>query len=138
MTPDRVFMQRLKELDPRLGCEFNRDTEHFYITYAKAWGPAVPILAVVDSINGGFRQPDNRELIALQQSDLTKECMSTKLDRAEKYMYDERARIRKQRREGFRDRTKDDKLQLMRALSGRTKANRPFRQVTPVAKGKVF
>lgn len=135
---DSSFMRRLKNLDPKLGCEFDRDTERFFITYARAVGPPVPVLVVKNAVNGGFRHPDNREIIALQKGDLTKKSLDSRLAETAKYMEDVRTKTCKDRRTNIRDYTKDDKLQLMRAINPSSKANRPFRQITPKVIGKIF
>ena len=135
---DSSFMRRLKELDPKLGCEFDRDTERFFITYSRAVGPPVPVLVVKNAINGGFRHPDNREIISLQKGDLTRESLDSRLTKTAHYMENVRAKTRKDRRSNIRDMTKDAKLQLMRATNPSSKANRPFRQIAPKVTGKIF
>ena len=136
-TPDSGFMRKLKELDPKLGCEFDYDTEVFFITYERATGRPVPIL-IVKNVDGSFRQPDDREIKALHEGDRKRVDQATYLAKAAKYMEDARAKTARDRKSNIRDYTKDDKIQLMRALNPNSKANRPFRQIAPKVTGKVF
>ncbi len=140
--PDRSFINRLHSLDPKLGCMFNRDIECFVITYDRAVGPPAPILAVRDTLSGGFRAPDQRDIITLQEGDLARESMESRLNKSAKRSEELELQAIKKRRENIRDWTKDDKIQLMRAtgrIHGRGgKAVRPFRQIPTKARGKVF
>ena len=112
--PDRSFLNELKRTDKRLGCRFNGQT--FVITYERPQGDAVPIMSVRDQA-GGFRQPDQRDIVKLKQSDLAREDYREKFMRMGKmseYLTDQEKRRRK-RKENFRDMTKDSKRQLRRA-----------------------
>ena len=71
INPDRVFMQRLKELDKKLGCRFVPSHQHFIITYERPIGSPATLM-VVKRDDGGFRQPDNRDINTLCKYDLSK------------------------------------------------------------------
>jgi hypothetical protein len=111
-TPDRAFMADLKRLDKALGIKFNG--EHFVITY-KVPNGSVNIWRVVAG-DGGFRQPDHRDIEILQQSNIERESPEEKQKRVEQYMEAIRAADRKRSRENIRDWTKDGKIQLQRAF----------------------
>ena len=137
--PDRHFMKKLKNLDPKLGCEFNRNTEKFNITFDRVGRPAV-VLFPVKSESGGFRQPDQRELTVLGESDLERVGMRDRLNKTSKYMADYRDKQAVDAKNNIRDMTKDGKIQLMNAIgrAGGGKHNSTFRRVKPKTKGKVF
>jgi hypothetical protein len=127
-TPDRAFMAQLKTMDKALGIKFNG--EHFVITYQARAGLCVNIWKVVAG-DGGFRQPDRRDLEILQQSNIEKESPEEKQQRVERYMETVRAKDRKNAKEMLRDRTKDDKIQLFNAFGkiAGGKHNSAFRRV---------
>jgi hypothetical protein len=137
---DRSFMKKLKVLDPKLDCVFNRDTEKFNITFQRATGKAVPIIQV-SSEYGGYRQPDRRELTILGDSDMEKHSRRKHLNKASKYAQDYREKSEKDDRSNIRDMTKDGKIQLKQAfgrLAGAGKENATFRRIERKSKGKVF
>lgn len=138
--PDRVFMRRLKALDKRLGCEYAWGHGHFVITYKRANGDDVPLF-IVEAEDGGFRQPDRRDLDFLMKADLERESIRERLDRTAKYMEDVRAQKRRTVKNEIRDMTKDSKIQLSSILSrmaGGGKGNATFRRITHKPKGQVF
>jgi len=139
-VPNRVFMERLKKLDKRLGCEYVKSHGHFVINYQRPYGQPVPI-TMVKADNGGFRQPDNRDLDFLKQGDLEREDMKTKLQKSAKYMEDVREKAKRDAKDNIRHMTLDGKIQLANNLSriaGGGKGNATFRRVTPKSKGEVF
>ena len=112
--PDRSFLNELKRTDKRLGCRFNG--EFFVLTYERPQGDAVPIMSVRGE-NGAFRQPDQRDIVKLKASDLAREDYREKFMRMGKmseYLTDQEKR-RRNRKENFRNMTKDSKRQLRRA-----------------------
>lgn len=132
------FLRSLKTLDRRLDCVFRREHEHFVITYDRGWGDPVNIL-LVQAESGGFRQPDNRELAALSEGDMCNQRVQDRLAKAAKYMQDVRDKDFRDRRDMIRNRTKDDKIQLMDKFqhaygSGKHKA--AFRPITYRGKSK--
>jgi hypothetical protein len=137
--PDRIFMERLKQLDPKLGCKFVPEHEHFVITYARPIGEPVNVW-LIKGDDGGFRHPDERDLRKLASSDLHRVPIKERLKEAAQYMERDREQRRRKRREEIRDRTKDDKLQLMRAAAQLDSAsggkhNQAFRRVDLKPKG---
>ena len=139
-VPDRTFMKRLRSLDRNLDCYYERSHGHFVITYRRAIGQPVPLF-IVQGDDGGFRQPDQRDINKLHESDLHREDLKNRLQKTAKYMEAVRRKKRKQARELFRDRTKDDKLQLMQAFgraANTSKSNSAFRRIKLKPRGKVF
>lgn len=142
INPDRVFMKDLKRLDKNLGCYFEQAHKHFVITYQRPFGEPIPLF-MVKADDGGFRQPDQRDLVRLYMSDTHKydNAVRDHLRHVTNYMEDYRNRMRKQSRESIRDMTRDDKIQLMHVfgkLYGGGKGNSAFRRVAPRTRGKVF
>jgi hypothetical protein len=137
--PDRDFVARLKKLDPKLGCKFVPEHEHFVITYARPVGEPVNVW-LIQAEGGGFRHPDERDLRKLQESDLQRVPMKDRLKEAALYMERDREHRRRKRKEEIRDRTKDDKIQLMRAAAqfdsaSGGKHNQAYRRVDLKPKG---
>ena len=126
--PERSFVDQIKRMDKALGIKFNG--EHFVITYQVPNGPCVSIWKVAGA-DGGFRQPDRRDIEILQQSNIEKETPDEKQFRVRRYMEAERERDRKRAREMIRDRTKDDKIQLANAFAkvAGGKHNSSFRRI---------
>ncbi len=137
--PDSHFMDKLHTLDPKLGCEFNKNTEKFNITYQRATGNPVPIIQV-SSDRGGYRQPDRRELHVLGEGDMCKTDRTTFLNKASKYCSDYREKEARTNSDNIRNMTKDNKNQLSssfgKLLGG--KHNSTFRRIEEKPKGKVF
>jgi len=141
-TPDRVFMKRLKAMDKKLDCLFFREHEHFVVTYDRACGMKAPLF-MVKRDGGEFRQPDERDLQVLFDSDCSKsgESMTHRLNKmayaSEQFKNDKRAKAS----EAIRELTLDNKNQLVNA-TGKAhnlgKFNSTYRRVTPRSKGKVF
>lgn len=136
-SPDRVFMQDLKRLDPRLGCHYEAGHHHFVITYKRAVGGSVPILLIKDD-NDGFRQPDKRDLIKLFESDTHRVDAKAQIKHAADYMEKSRETERKKTRDDIRNMTKDDKLQLAPRMARLTggKFNSTFRRIALKQRGK--
>lgn len=112
--PDRSFLNELKRTDKRLDCRFNG--QFFVLTYERPCGGNVPIMSVRGE-GGGFRQPDQRDIMKLKESDLAREDYREKFMRMGKmseYLTDQEKR-RRNRKENFRDMTKDGKRQLQKA-----------------------
>lgn len=137
--PDRAFMDRLNNLDKRLGCKYDGTHEHFVVNYQRPFGQPIPIFAVMND-SGGFRQPDNRDLDYLSSGDLEREDMKTKFQKSAFYMERVREKAKKDAHDSFRDATKDDKIQLMNSFGKLVggKNNSPFRRIKTKSKGKVF
>lgn len=137
-VPDRVFVQRLKEIDPRLDCVFNTVSQRFTITYERAHGGAIAIIAICDK-KGGFRHPDARDIKALHEADLHRVGAKERFQRAAQYMEKHRQKKRRESRENLRDMTKDSKVQLAQRytrLAGWGKGNSAFRRIDPPKRGR--
>lgn len=122
-TPDRGFMRKLKELDPHLGCHYETGHQHFVITYRRAIGTPVPIL-LIEGPGGGFRHPDDRDIAKLQEGDTHRVPVRDRLAIVSKYMEDDRERRRAAFKDDIRNRTKDDKIQLSKALGRLTNVSK--------------
>jgi len=138
--PDRSFLNELKRTDKRLGCRFNGQT--FVITYERPTGGSVPIMSVREE-NGGFRQPDQLDIMKLKASDLAREDYREKFNRMGKMSehLTEQEKARRKRKETFRDMTKDNKISLKQAFGKAgniSKSNSAFRRISPKSRGKVF
>ena len=136
-TPDRVFMQDLKRLDPKLGCYYEENHHHFVITYKRPIGEEVPLMMVKDE-NNGFRHPDRREIETLKASDTQRVPMESRLKKSAKYMEAEREKSRKKARDDIRDHTKEDRRQLapkFARLTNTGKFNSTFRRIDLKPKG---
>lgn len=134
-TPDRSFMTDLKRLDKALGIKWNG--KHFVITYTVPTG-TVNIWRVVAG-DGGFRQPDHRDIEILQQANIERESPKEKEQRVRQYMDAIRDQDRRHSREMFRDMTKDGATGLMQRL-GRLaggKCNSAYRRIPTIGKSNV-
>lgn len=140
-TPDHGFIRKLKEIDSKLDCFFNQDGPFVVVTYKRATGEPATIYTV-KADDGGFRVPDQRDIDKIRQGDMNRSSIKERLGKTAKYMEDREAKIKKDAHDNIMDATKDNKIQLMREYgriySPGGKGNRPFRQLTPKPKGKVF
>lgn len=129
VRPDPSFTRQLRMIDKRLGCKFNGD--HFVITFKTEKYGAVNIWKVA-SESGGFRQPDRRELEIIRESDLERLGPKERFNLVLAHMEGTKDRRDKSIREEMRNRTKDGKIQLMRAFAnavGAGKNNATFRRI---------
>lgn len=129
IQPDSSFMKKLKALDKRLGCRFNRDSQRFVITFSRGYGRPLALFMVKDGEGAGtFRQPDDRDIEFLQKHDMEKTTLRERLNEVSKYMEDTRRKRKEEVSNEIRDRTKDDKIQLMSAMTRPTnpKAGRGY------------
>ena len=136
-----TFPKRLKEIDRDLNCVFNA-TLHRFVIHQKTDNPAIPNapICVVQTEQGNFRHPDQRDISFLQQADIRKEGPKVRMKRVAHYMIDEREKDRKNAKDMIREQTVDNKNQLIGAfsrLSG-AKGNSAFRRVKDKARGKVY
>ncbi|OEU68507.1 MAG: hypothetical protein BBJ57_07455 [Desulfobacterales bacterium PC51MH44] len=139
-VPDRVFMQDIKKMDPKLGCKFEPAHGHFVVTYARDVGSPVPI-CMVKGKNGGFRQPDKRDVDFIKSGDRNNVDVETRLKKSAQYMERVREKDQKDAKSNIRDMTKDSKNQLMNKFSrlgGGGKGNSTFRRIKPKLKGTVY
>ena len=129
VRPDRSFMRQLHLLDKRLGVKFNGT--HFVITCTTERFGEVNIWKVADE-RGGFRQPDQRELDMLRECDVERVGPGEKFNLVTEYMRQFRQDARDHAKQEIRDRTKDDKIQLVHSFSklyGSGKGNSAFRRI---------
>lgn len=134
-APDLGFMNELKRLDKALGIKFNG--KHFVITY-KVPNGVVNIWRVVAG-DGGFRQPDRRDIEILQQSNIERESPEEKQERVKRYMEAIRAADKKRSRQNMRDWTKDGKIQLHSAFArcyDGGKHNSAFRRIPIIGQSR--
>lgn len=140
-NPDRVFLQRLKSMDPKLGCRFEAGHGHFVITYRRAIGEDVPVM-LIEGEGGAFRQPDERDIRKLQEGDLQRVPLHERLREVAAYMEKDREDRARKRAAEIRERTKDDRVQLTRAISKIDRNNggksMPFRRVNLRPRGRSF
>ena len=140
IRPDWFFMKQLRALDKRLDCFFNGT--HFVITCETERYGKVNIWRVVDE-RGNFRQPDQRELDMLRQSDIEKRDPDEHFNLVTAYMEKYQEKRKKDVREEIRNRTVDDRRQLIKAfhpILGIGKANAAFRRINvrPKARGTII
>jgi hypothetical protein len=95
----------------------------------------------VKASDGGFRQPDNRDLKVIYDGDMSNKRPEVELQKRAYELLSVREESKKKSKEMFRDMTKDDRIQLMNAFQkahgvGKNKA--AFRPVTYKPKGQVF
>lgn len=138
--PDRWFLRELRRIDPHLRCEYDHEMERFVLKYQRCADLPVT-LSVIEDENGGFRFPDNRELLLLGESDTHRVSVKDRLQACSKYMADYRAKQRRNRKGEIRDMTKDGKIQMTQRLTrafGFGKGNSAFRRVNLKQKGKTL
>ncbi len=139
--PNPSFMRLLKSLDRRLDCYYEVDWERFVVTWQRAHGTPIPLFQV-KTADGGFRQPDVRDIMYLKQWDMEEMSPNMRLNRVTSYMEEIRKFTERKRREDIRGWTKDDRIQLMQVF-GRLyggKSNSAFRRINvkPRPKGELF
>ena len=129
IRPDRGFMGQLRLLDKRLGIKFNGS--HFVLTFTTQRHGEVSMWTVVDE-RGGGRQPDQRELEMLRESDMERLGPEQRWNLTQAYMAKFQEDRKREVREELRNRTKDDKIQLAKAFArvvGNSKGNSAFRRI---------
>lgn len=131
-TPDRVFVRDLRTFDHKLKIEFDRHARRFVIVRVMPWG-APYLIWVIEAEDGGFRQPDQRDLKALYLADLWRHGgVKERIIKGEQKILDNQVKEEKHAEDTLRDATKDDKLQLrktFRQASNDGKANSEFRRI---------
>lgn len=142
LNPDWAFMNKLKEIDRKLGCKFNPHIERFVITYERPVGEPISIWTIKQA-DGSFRHPDQRDIDILLKYDQKRINLDERFTKNAKKMEEAKIIARKKRADNFRDMTKDDKIQLSRAFSrvdqGGSKAGKGyFKSIKNKPKGKVF
>lgn len=142
--PDRVFLDKLKRLDKRLGCDFRKHLGEdglFVITFDRGYKAPAMVLTIKTE-DGKFRFPDERDIETLHNGD-----MENPKVREEVYqMADYYARMREARdkceADDIRHGIIESRRQLLplfaRMYNAGGKNNSTFRRIEPKAKGKVF
>jgi hypothetical protein len=124
------FMRDLKNLDRRLGTKFNG--EHFVVTYDRGWGEPVNIHRV-RADNGGYKQPDNRDLAIIKGGDLGEgEKPELRLKKLAYMSEKMREEARRKSREEIRAMTREDRRYLaqhMGQITNQGKCNSTFRRI---------
>lgn len=129
-TPNPSFVRDLRNLDRRLGIKWNG--EHHVVTYDRGHGEPVNIYRVKGD-DGGYRQPDQRDLAVIKGGDLS--CGDTMKNRLQKLAYASECMRRDARRkaaENIRDMTKDDRTYLAQRfvqMTNQGKGNSAYRRV---------
>jgi hypothetical protein len=127
---DRSFLKDLRNLDKRLNVKWN--SEHFVVTFDRGYGDPVNIYRV-KAEDGGFRQPDRRDLGIIKGGDLAEgEPLESRLKKKAYASEQMRKKMRENVRNEIRDMTKDSKTQLKRWVSDRanlSKSNAEFRRI---------
>ncbi len=127
---DRSFKRDLKNIDRRLSTKFNGN--HFVVCYDRGHGEPVNILRVMGE-NGGFRQPDARDLIVIKGGDLAEgPKMETRLREAAYRAEKQREDAKRKAHENIRDMTKDDRRYLSQKIGQITnlgKCNSSLRRI---------
>jgi hypothetical protein len=127
---DRSFKRDLKNLDSRLGTKFNG--QNFIVTYDRGHGEPVNILRVRGE-DGGFRQPDKRDLAIIKGGDLAEgPKMEMRLREAAYKAERIREADKRKAHENIRDMTKDSRNQLTKAFiqaTNQSKGNAAFRRI---------
>ena len=145
-TPDRVFVRKLKEFDPRLSVEFSREDHRFVITRDAVCpgdaGYRAYKLWVVETAAGNFRQPDERDIYALWLGDLWRHGgVKARIMEGEAEILRRHEKEEKDIDQEFHDITKDNKRQLINTFkkaSGEGKYGGEFRRIKVKNKGKTW
>lgn len=131
IKPERGFMRNLKALDKRLDCVFRPEHEHFVIVYQRNYGEPVN-LHLVKTEDGGFRQPDMRDISFISDGDMNNRRVQDRLQEVSRYLEETREKDKANRKDNIRHQTKLDKIQLMDAFNrayGAGKKSPAFRKV---------
>jgi hypothetical protein len=127
---DRSFMKDLKSLDRKLSAKFNG--EHVVITYDRGHGEPVNILRIRGE-DGGFKQPDRRDLMIIKGGDLAEgPKMDTRLREAAYRSERQQEDAKRKAAAEIRAMTLDGKNQLVKAYTQKfnlSKGNATFRRI---------
>lgn len=119
ITPSvpKSFLRDLHKLDPGLDCYFSRKYHRFVITQEGKISGKVPVAIVNGYEDGSYRYPDQRDIINLQQADLHRNGQEIKdrIQKGEEYLNDSRDKSMDMAEDEIKNRTKEDKQQLLEA-----------------------
>lgn len=136
---DPSFKNRLREFDPKLEIDFDRETHRFAIYRKMPVGDSFKIM-VVAGPEGEFRQPDMRDIAALHGADLWRKGRLRDFVRtSEAKILDNMRKEEKEAEDTFREASIDDRIQLRRMyrreVLNEGKANAEYRRVDPNQRG---
>jgi hypothetical protein len=135
---DSSFMKDLKLMDKKLDIKFNG--KNFVVVYKRPYGEPANI-HLIKAKDGGFRQPDKRDLIFIRSGDLESDRLKDRLDRLSRHCEDIRRDMRRKGKEEISAMTRDNKRQLVNAFvkgNNLGKGNSTFRRVNTKRKGKTI
>ncbi len=139
-VPDPGFIRKLKAISPKLDCEFSRERGKFVITCKAEISGRYELFLVEGDEGGGFRYPDNRDIQSVHDADRYVKSRRQRMRESAEYMRGYREQYEKHAADEIRNRTKDDKIQLMRAYTKDAnlgKFESTYRKVGVVPKGRV-
>jgi hypothetical protein len=114
-APDSTFVKDLRAFDPLLRVRFERRMERFVITKRRAFGDDFNVL-VVQTDDGGFRQPDRRDIQMLYEGDLWRHGgVNARIRRGEEHMKEFQEKQDREIEQESLARTRDSKIQLSNA-----------------------
>jgi hypothetical protein len=114
-VPDWVFVRDLREFDPQLRIRFERRFEKFVISKKRAFGDDFNVL-VVQTDNGAFRQPDQRDIKKLYDGDLWRHGgVKERVRRGEEQMLEAEPKGIANAEDELKARTRENKIQLSNA-----------------------
>ena len=138
-VPDSGFLRKLKAISPELDCEFSREHCKFVIT-CKADSGNYELFLVEGDEGGGYRHPDNRDILAVHDADRYVKSRRQRMRESAEYMHNYREKEDKSEADDIRNMTKDGKNQLKRTYTktfNLGKCESTFRKVNPRSKGRV-
>jgi hypothetical protein len=110
-----VFVRDLREFDPQLRIRFERRFEKFVITKRRAFGDDWNVL-VVQTDNGDFRQPDQRDIKKLYDGDLWRHGgVKERIRSGEEKMLAAQPKDIANAEDELKARTRENKIQLSNA-----------------------
>ena len=140
-VPDRGFIRKLKEISPKLSCEFDRYYGRFVITCEAEISGKYDLFLVNGDDGGGFRYPDDRDILTVQMADRYVKSRRQRMREAAEYMDNHREKEAKREKDELRNATKDDRIQLMRSYTkgyNLGKWESTFRKINAIPKGHVI
>jgi hypothetical protein len=115
-VPDRVFVKDLKVFDPELRVTFHRPIGKFVVSKRRAIGSDFVVL-VIETDDGQFRMPDQRDIKALYNGDLWRHGgVKERIRSGEEHMKAYRDKEEKEIETETRARAADSKIQLSNAF----------------------
>lgn len=114
-SPDPVFVRDLKTFDDKLRLQFSRQLGKFVVTKQRAFGDDFIVL-VVQSDDGGFRHPDQRDIKQLYAGDLWRHGgVKERIRKGEEQMLGAEQKDIDNATDELKARTREDKIQLSKA-----------------------